>query len=60
MMCLNKRHTNRYMRETLHLTSISANRKRLEEAVAEMNSGNFLKNDLIESNEEQFDFGFEY
>ena len=34
--------------ETLHLTSNKANRKRLEEAIDEMNKGKSLKNKLIE------------
>jgi len=36
------------LQETLHLTSNKANRKRLEESIAEMNKGKFLKNKLIE------------
>jgi antitoxin YefM len=36
------------IQETLHLTSTNANRKRLEESIAEMKKGKFLKNKLIE------------
>lgn len=36
------------IRETLHLMSTKANRKRLEEAVTEMNKNKFIKNKLIE------------
>ena len=36
------------IQETLHLTSTKANRKRLEEAIEEMNKGKSLKNKLIE------------
>ncbi|TXJ23415.1 MAG: type II toxin-antitoxin system prevent-host-death family antitoxin [Chitinophagaceae bacterium] len=36
------------IQETLHLMSTKANRKRLEEAVAEMNKNKFIKNKLIE------------
>ena len=43
IMCASKRHANRSMRETLYLTSTFANRKRLEEAIAEMNSGRFAE-----------------
>ena len=34
--------------ETLHVTSNKANRKRLEEAIDEMNNGISFNNDLIE------------
>ncbi|HRN57671.1 MAG TPA: type II toxin-antitoxin system prevent-host-death family antitoxin [Niabella sp.] len=34
--------------ETLHLTSTKANRKRLEEAITEMNNNKFIRNKLIE------------
>jgi antitoxin YefM len=34
--------------ETMHLTSNKANRKRLDDAIAEMNSGKSLKKKLIE------------
>ncbi|HKO79753.1 MAG TPA: type II toxin-antitoxin system prevent-host-death family antitoxin [Chitinophagaceae bacterium] len=34
------------IQETLHITSSNANRKRLDEAIAEMNSGKYLKNKL--------------
>lgn len=36
------------IQETLHLTSTTANRKRLEEAIAEMGKGKSLKHKLIE------------
>ena len=36
------------LQETLHLTSTRANRKRLEEAIAEMNTGKAIKHKLIE------------
>lgn len=36
------------IRETLHLMSTKANRKRLEEAVTEMNKNKFIKNKLID------------
>jgi antitoxin YefM len=36
------------IRETFHLMSTKANRKRLEEAAAEMNKNKFIKNKLIE------------
>lgn len=36
------------MQETLHLTSTKANRKRLEEAIAEMNKGGSAKHKLLE------------
>ncbi|HRP58206.1 type II toxin-antitoxin system prevent-host-death family antitoxin [Agriterribacter sp.] len=36
------------IQETLHLTGTKANRKRLEEAIAEMNSNKFFRNKLIE------------
>jgi antitoxin YefM len=36
------------IQETLHLVSSAANRKRLDEAIAEMNAGNSLKQGLIE------------
>ncbi|GEP97818.1 type II toxin-antitoxin system Phd/YefM family antitoxin [Chitinophaga cymbidii] len=36
------------IQETLHLTSTKANRKRLEEAIAEMNKGKSVKHKLIE------------
>lgn len=36
------------IQETLHLTSTKSNRKRLEEAITEMNSNKFLRNKLIE------------
>ena len=35
------------IQETLHLSSSKANRKRLDEAIAEMNAGKHLKNKLI-------------
>ncbi|WP_276502844.1 type II toxin-antitoxin system Phd/YefM family antitoxin [Terrimonas pollutisoli] len=35
------------IQETLHLGSSKANRKRLDEAIAEMNTGKHLKNKLI-------------
>ena len=35
------------IQETLHLGSSKANRKRLDEAIAEMNAGKHLKNKLI-------------
>jgi len=35
------------IQETLHLTSTKANRKRLEEAITEMNNNKFVKNKLI-------------
>ena len=35
------------IQETLHLSSSKANRKRLDEAITEMNSGKHLKNKLI-------------
>jgi len=35
------------IQETLHITSSNANRKRLDEAISEMNSGKYLKNKLI-------------
>lgn len=34
--------------ETLHITSTKANRKRLEEAIEEMNKGKFVKRKLID------------
>ena len=34
------------IQETLHLASSSANRKRLDESIAEMNAGKYLKNKL--------------
>jgi antitoxin YefM len=34
--------------ETLHLTSTKANRKRLEEAIAEMKKGKSIKHNIIE------------
>lgn len=34
--------------ESLHLTSSKANRKRLDEAIEEMNKGKFVKRKLIE------------
>lgn len=34
------------IQETLHLSSSKANRKRLDEAIAEMNAGKYLKNKL--------------
>lgn len=34
------------IQETLHIASSNANRKRLDEAIAEMNSGKYLKNKL--------------
>lgn len=34
--------------ETLHLTKTTANRKRLGESIEEMNSGKFLKKNIIE------------
>ena len=34
--------------ETLHLTSTKVNRKRLDEAIEEMNKGKFVKRKLIE------------
>ncbi len=36
------------IQETLHLTSTRANRKRLEEAITEMNNNQFISNKLIE------------
>lgn len=36
------------IQETLHLTSTKANRKRLEDAIAEMNKGKSVKHKLIE------------
>ncbi len=36
------------IQETFHLMSTKANRKRLEEAAAEMNKNKFIKNKLIE------------
>ncbi|WP_341840829.1 type II toxin-antitoxin system prevent-host-death family antitoxin [Chitinophaga caseinilytica] len=36
------------LQETLHLTSTQANRKRLEEAITEMNKGKSVKRKLIE------------
>jgi antitoxin YefM len=36
------------IQETLHLISTKANRKRLEEAVTEMNNNKFVRNKLIE------------
>ena len=36
------------MQETLYLTSTEANRKNLDEAIAEMKKGKFLKKKLIE------------
>jgi antitoxin YefM len=36
------------IQETLHLTSTKGNRKRLEEAIAEMNKGKSFKHKLIE------------
>lgn len=36
------------IRETMYLNSTSTNRKQLEEAIAEMNSGKFTKRKLIE------------
>lgn len=36
------------IQETLHLTSTKANRKRLDEAIAELNSGKFEEHKLIE------------
>ena len=36
------------IQETLHLTSAKANRKRLEEAIAEMKKGKFIKKNIIE------------
>ncbi len=37
------------IQETLHLSSSKANRKRLDEAIAEMNERKYLKNKLINS-----------
>ena len=34
------------IQETLHLSSCNTNRKRLDEAIAEMNAGKYLKNKL--------------
>lgn len=34
------------IQETLHLSSSKANRKRLDEAITEMNAGKYLKNKL--------------
>jgi antitoxin YefM len=34
------------IQETLHLSSSNTNRKRLDEAIAEMNAGKYLKNKL--------------
>ena len=36
------------MQETMYLNSTKANRKQLEDAIAEMNSGKFTKRKLIE------------
>jgi antitoxin YefM len=36
------------IQETLHLTNTKANRKRLEEAITEMNNNKFIRNKLIE------------
>jgi antitoxin YefM len=36
------------IQETLHLTSTKANRKRLEEAIMEINNHKFVRNNLIE------------
>jgi antitoxin YefM len=36
------------IQETLHLTSTKANRKRLEEAIMEINNNKFVRNKLIE------------
>ena len=36
------------IQETLHLTSTEANRKRLDESLAEMKKGKFVKKKLIE------------
>lgn len=36
------------IQETLHLTSTKANRKRLEEAIAEMKKGKSIKRNIIE------------
>ena len=36
------------IQETLHLTSTEANRKRLDESIAEMKKGKFLRKKLIE------------
>ena len=36
------------IQETLYIVSEKANRKRLDEAIEEMNSGKFFKHDLIE------------
>ncbi len=36
------------IQETLHLSSTNANRKRLDEAIKEMNKGKFIKRRLIE------------
>ena len=36
------------IQETLHLISTKANRKRLEEAITEMNNNKFVRNKLIE------------
>ena len=36
------------IQETLHLTSTKANRKRLEEAIAEMKKGKSIKKNIIE------------
>jgi len=36
------------IQETLHLTSTEANRKRLEESIAEMKKGKFIRKKLIE------------
>lgn len=36
------------IQETLHLSSTKANRKRLEEAITEMNKGKFIKHKLTE------------
>lgn len=36
------------IQETLHLTSTKANRKRLEDAIVEMNKGKSVKHKLIE------------
>jgi len=35
------------IQETLHLSSSNTNRKRLDEAITEMNAGKYLKNKLI-------------
>jgi antitoxin YefM len=37
------------IQETLHLMSTAANRNRLDQAIAEMESGNYVAHSLIES-----------